>query len=341
MDRKRFALIGSGVFGEVHAKAYSSHPEAELAAVCDLRAERAAEIASKYGARRSCTDWREIASDPDIEAVSVATPDFAHTEIALALAGAGKHLLVEKPLAMTVAECEQIIAAAESAGVKLMVDFHNRWSPVFHEAHSVLRAGELGAPRLLYFRLSNTTFVPLKMLSWAGRSSALWFLGAHAIDMVCWLVGEWPERVYSVSRRGVLQQRGVDVPDFFQSTLEFPGGAVATIENCWLLPESSPSVFDLKCEIVGSDAAMYIDTSSHQALEVVSPGGIRDVEVMGGAEIHGRHVGFMVESIRHFADCVIHDREPLVSGEVGLEVTRVATAIEESARAGEPVGIAR
>jgi predicted dehydrogenase len=242
---------------------------------------------------------------------------------------------------MTVEECERIVSAARDHNVKLMVDFHNRWSPAFHEAHRMLRAGDLGAPRFLYFRLSNTTFVPLKMLSWAARSSSLWFLGAHAIDMVCWLVGEWPNRVYGVSRSGVLQAKGVDAPDFYQSTLEFPGGAVASIENTWLLPQSAPSVFDLKCEVVGSEATLHIDTSSNRALEVLSAEGVRHAEILGGPVVHGKQLGFMVESIKHFADCVIHNRDPLVPGEVGLEVTRVACAIETSAQSGLPVDIER
>lgn len=340
MRRKRFALIGAGLFGEVHAKVYGGHPEVEFAVVCDVNRERAKEVAARYGAGRFCTDWREVALDANIDAASVATPDFAHTEIAVGLARAGKHLLVEKPLAMTVADCEEIIAAAKEAGVKLMVDFHNRWSPPFHEAHRLVRSGQLGAPRLIYFRLSNTTFVPLKMLSWAGRSSVLWFLGSHAIDTVCWLVGEWPHRVYSVSREGVLREKGVDVPDFFQSVLEFPGGAVASIENSWLLPQSAPFVVDVKCELVGSEGTLRVDTTSHRTLEVETPERYHYGDLAGNP-IHGKHRGFLTDSIAHFRDCVVNDEEPLVPGEIGLEVTRVACAIEESAASGQPVAITR
>jgi len=338
---KRFALIGAGLFGEMHARAYSSHPKAELAIVCDLNGERAKEIAAKYGAARYTTDWPEIASDAGIDAASIATPDFAHTEIAAAFAKSGKHLLVEKPLATTVAECEQIIAAAKATGVKLMVDFHNRWNPVFHEAHRRVQSGEIGSPRFVYYRLSNTSFVPLEMLSWAQKSSVLWFLGSHAIDMTCWLIGEWPHRVYSVSRQEVLKGLGIDTPDLFQSVLEFPGGAVASIENVWFLPQTAPNVVDVKCELIGSKETMYLDTSSHGAFTIHGASGVRYADVMGAPFVHGKFYGFQLESIRHFADCVTEDREPLVSGEVGLEVTRVACAIEESVRTGQPVRIRR
>jgi len=92
MAKKRFALIGAGLFGEVHAKAYSTHPEAELAVVCDLDQGRAREIGAKYGAERYCADWREVVPDAGIDAVSVATPDFAHTDIAVAAARNKKHI---------------------------------------------------------------------------------------------------------------------------------------------------------------------------------------------------------------------------------------------------------
>jgi predicted dehydrogenase len=341
VTEKRFALVGAGLFGETHAKAYTTYPGARLAAVCDTNTERAQQVSELYRVEHSCSDWREIAEDDSIDAVSVATPDFAHTEIAVGLAETGKHLLVEKPLATTAQECEQIIAAAKSNGVKLMVDFHNRWSPAFFEAHTAIERGDLGTPRYISYRLSNTTFVPLKMLAWADKSSVLWFLGSHAIDMVCWLVGEYPSRVYSVSRREVLKDLGVDTPDLYQTTLEFPGGAVASVENVWLLPESAPHIVDHKCEIIGTKAAAYIDTTSNRALEIEGPTGIRYVELFGGSVIHGRQLGFALESIRHFADCVINDREPLVPGEVGLEITRVAEAVMASAEAGQPVEIQR
>ncbi len=329
------------MWGEVHAAAYRSHPEAELVTVCDVREERASRLALKYGVGSSCTDWREVASDRAIQGVSIVTPDFAHTEIAVALARAGKHLLVEKPLATTVEECERIIAAVERANVKLMVDFHNRWSPPFHEAHRALRSGETGAAKFVRLWMANTTLVPFKMLSWAARSSSLWFLGSHTIDLVCWLIGEWPVRVYAVAPRGVLQSGGLDMPDFFHYLLEFPGGAVGSVHNSWIMPESNPTICELKCEIVGEKASVNIDTLSSGVLEIADAKGHRYQDVLSHFDVQGRPGGFAIESIRHFADCVIQDKQPLVSGEAGLEVTRAACAIERSASTSAPVVIER
>jgi predicted dehydrogenase len=341
MAKKGFAVIGAGMWGEVHAAAYRSHPEAELAAVCDVREERASKLALEYGVRNSYTDWREIASDTAIHGVSIVTPDFAHTEIAVALARAGKHLLVEKPLATTVEDCEQIIAAAKQGKAKLMVDFHNRWSPPFHEAHRALRSGEAGAAKFVRLWMANTTFVPFKMLSWAARSSSLWFLGSHTIDLACWLVGEWPVRVYAVAPQGVLKSGGLDIPDFFHYVLEFPGGGVGSVHNSWIMPESNPTICELKCEIVGEKASVSIDALSSGVLETADAKGYRYQDVLAYFDIQGQPGGFAIESIRHFADCVIHDKQPLVPGEIGLEVTRVACAVERSVKTSAPVVIER
>ncbi|HMQ30778.1 MAG TPA: Gfo/Idh/MocA family oxidoreductase, partial [Chloroflexaceae bacterium] len=129
MERQGFALVGAGVFGERHAQAYSRHHAAELVAVCDLDLPRAEGVAARYGARYATDDLARVLADPAVRAVSVATPDHAHREVAVACARAGKGLLVEKPLATTVEDAETIVAAARAAGVTLMVDFHNRVSP--------------------------------------------------------------------------------------------------------------------------------------------------------------------------------------------------------------------
>jgi predicted dehydrogenase len=339
MARKRFALVGAGLFGEMHARAYTTHPEAELAVVCDLNGDRAKQVAEKYGVARCTTDWQEVAQDASIDAASVATPDFAHTEIAVGLAKAGKHLLVEKPLATTVADGERIVAAARQAGVKLMVDFHNRWSPPFYKAKVAIDAGEIGAPMYLYYRLSDTIWVPTKMLSWAAKSTVAWFLASHCLDTVHWLLGERPNRVYSVRRSRTLAARGIATPDHYQTTLEFPSGATAVIENSWILPETTPNIIDLKCEIVGDKGALYVDGSHHRMLERYTLAEASYPDTFVAPTVHGKPLGFAVESIRYFVDCVLNDREPLVTGEDGLAATRVIQAMERSADTGQPVDI--
>lgn len=335
MSKLGFGVIGVGGWGETHVRVYAAHPFVDLVALCDVREDRAQQMARQYGVQTVYTDYRDLLGDERISAVSIVTPDFAHTQPAIAAARAGKHVLIEKPLATTVQECEQIIAQVDQAGIKLMVDFHNRWSPPFAGIKASLDQGELGDPAMIYFRLSDTLFVPTRMLSWAAKSSLLWFLGSHCVDMMLWLLKDEVRRVYSASRSRVLVERGIATPDFFQTVLEFAKGTVATMENCWILPETSPNVFDLKFEIVGTRGSAYVDGSHHRMFQRFTADQAAFPDVGVAADVHGRPTGFGTESIRHFVDCVLNDRVPMVTAQDGLRATKVVCAIERSAKEGK------
>lgn len=333
-----FGVIGVGLWGEYHALVYSKHPGAELAAVCDTNEARAAQIAERFGARRWYASYDELLADHDVAAVSIATPDHLHRAVGEAAAKAGKHILMEKPLALTVEDCRAIIAAAEQAGVKLMVDFHNRWNPPLNLLKQSIDAGELGDPLLISGRLNNTLFVPTEMLTWAGRSATIWFTGSHLIDLASWLAGSEATRVYSVARSRVLAERGLPTPDFFATTVEFANGAVATLETCWVLPNSEPSVVDFRLRCVGTKGSASIDTTHNRTLEQYGAQG-RFRDVLGLVDVFGERKGFALESIRYFADCVIHDRTPTPTGAEGLRNTAIICAALESASKGQPVSL--
>jgi predicted dehydrogenase len=342
MEPIGFGVIGTGIVGGAwHAYVYSKLPQAKLVAVCDLNEARAQEVARKYGAKTVYTDYRKLLENPEIKAVSIATPDFAHREIAIAAAEAGKHILVEKPLATTVADAEAIVNAAKKAGVKLMVDFHNRVNPPFTNAKQSVVSGELGKPAYIYARLSNTTWVATQMLPWASQSSALWFLASHTTDLAHWLLDDEPTRVYAVSRSGILKGMGVDTQDFHVAIVEFKGGAVVTLENAWILPETEPMVFNFKFELLGSKGSIYVNTSDHRTIQKFTTESASLPDVLGitfGGEAP-RISGFVLEAIARFVDAVANDQPVLASGEDGLLVTRVLTAITESAASGRPVDL--
>ena len=340
MEKARLGIVGTGIVGNLHALTYSRLPHAELVAVCDLDEGRAQEVAARYGASAIYTDYQRLLEHPGIDAISVVTPDFAHREVAVACAEAGKHILVEKPLATTVEDAEAILKATETAGVKLMVDFHNRCNPPFVHAKERVERGDLGTLKYLYARLSNTTFVPTQMLSWASRSSALWFLASHTLDLACWLLEDRPVRVYAVSRSGVLQEKGVDAPDFHVAVVEFAGGAVVTLENAWILPETEPMVYNFKVEVLGSQGSLYINTSDHRAIESYGPDRIELPDVLGlPPGMKHRFAGFMPEAIARFVDAVVYDEPVLASGREALQVTKTLAAIEHSGRVGEAVPV--
>ncbi len=337
MARTGFALIGAGLFGERHAQAYNRHHAAELVAVCDIDLARAQAIAARYGAGYATDDLGRVLADPAVAAVSVATPDHLHRAVAVAAAAAGKQLLVEKPLATTVEDAEAIAAAAQAHGVTLVVDFHNRVNPPMVQARDAIRRGEIGAPRYVYARLSNTVAVPTEMLRWSGRSSALWFLASHMVDLVRWMLEDEPLRVYAVSRSGVLREAGIDTADFHVATVEFRRGTVALFEHAWILPRSHPTVKDLKLEVLGSRGAIHVDGSHNRTLELYSE---RAVYPDLLAPPTGPHLtGFVLDSIAHFIDTVTTGAAAIADGSDGVAVTRILCAIEQSAASRQPVDL--
>ena len=350
---KRFGVIGAGAWGTMHARAYAQCGEAELTAVCDLDIARARALVERCGAPGArAFDRVDDMLASGLDAVSVATPDASHADVVIKAAGRGLHIMVEKPLATTVEECRAMVAAADSAGVILMVDWHNRWNPPYHHAHKAIRAGELGDVRYVYYRLSDAIWVATRMLPWASKSSVMWFLGSHALDTTCWLVGRKPLRVTCRKTEGVLTGRGVSTPDLFVTLVDFEGGALAVIENLWILPDSSPALIDHKCEIVGTAGVITIDPThnrsfeKHTAAQAAAPA--RDAgappdfplpDMFVTPEIHGRQMGFAVESIYHFAHCVATGAKPLATGRDGLLNTTLITAALRSADEGRPVEV--
>ena len=336
--KKGFGLVGAGLFGSRHAQAYSRHHAVDFVAVCDLDGARAKAVAEQYDARSYTTKLADLLANPEIDAISVATPDNAHRAVAEACAEAGKHILVEKPLATTVADAEAITAAAHRAGVILMVDFHNRANPPYVSAYDAIRRGDIGTPSYVYARLSNTTAIPMEMLKWASNSSALWFLGSHTVDLVRWLLDDEPRKVYAVSRSGILHNLGVQAPDFHVATVEFRKGTVAVFENAWILPRTHATGKDMKVEILGSKGAIYVDTSHNRALEVYSAEKAAYPDLM--APPTGAHMtGFILDSIAHFIDAVTLGKPVIATGEDGIANTRTLCAILESVEKGAPVDL--
>jgi predicted dehydrogenase len=331
--KRGFALIGAGLFGERHAQAYQRHQAVDFVAVCDLDEARARRVAEMYGAKRWTSDLNSVLSDPTIQAVSVATPDHAHRTVATAAAAAGKHMLVEKPLATTVEDAEAIVTAAESAGVTLMVDFHNRLNPPMVAAKQAVERGDIGTPTYVYARLSNTIAVPQDMLRWSSHSSALWFLGSHMVDVVGWILNDKPVRCYVVSRDGVLKSKGIDAPDFHVATVEYAKGTVVVYEHAWILPRTHSTVKDLKIELLGSVGALYVDGSHNRTFELYTgeKGTFPDMLV---PPFGPRLTGFVLDGVAHFVDAIVEGKPVLATGREGLENTRAVAAMIDAANRG-------
>ncbi|HZK61393.1 MAG TPA: Gfo/Idh/MocA family oxidoreductase, partial [Anaerovoracaceae bacterium] len=257
----------------------------------------------------------------------------------------GLHIMVEKPLATTVNECEEMINAAKKNNVYLMVDWHNRWNPAFNYAWKAIKNNEIGDISYIYFRLSDTIYVPVKMLPWASNSSVLHFLGSHSIDTICWLTEKKPKSIMCIKKEGILTRMGVDTPDLYLSIIDFEGGVTAVVENSWALPQSYPSLIENKCEIIGSKGVLMLDPTGHRALAKYTEETVKGFpdssfpDLFVTPTVFDKQMGFSVESMYHFIECVYDGKKPYTSGEDGLLNTIILNAAEESAKTGNIVQI--
>jgi HAD superfamily hydrolase (TIGR01509 family) len=328
----KVAVVGAGIWGANHALALSSYAPAELTVICDLDESRAKAAAERFGCGWSTNLDEVLASD--VEVVTIATPDHLHRDPAVASLLAGKHVLIEKPIATTVSDAKAILDAEQKGGGMLMVDFHARWHPLFMGAKTYAESGSLGKPVMGYARLSDTIWVPTKMLGWGARSGPEWFLMPHSMDVVRWLIQSEPREVYAKGSRGVLKERGIDCYDTIQSMITFENGAVFTIESSWILPESYSNVVDQRLTLYGTEGGL--DLRNEPNLWVYAD----KFHTPFSSEAltrYGKAWGFQYEPIRYFIDCVAEGKRPEATGYDGLVVTAMIEATLKSITESRPV----
>ena len=331
----KVGVIGVGLHGMHHVRAYAALPYVQLAAIADVNAERAQSVAEEFGIPNWYTDYRDMFAATELKLVSVATPDHLHLDPTLAALEAGVHVLLEKPMALTVADAERMVRTAEASDLKLMVNFAPRWQLPNAQAKDALDRGELGYPVYAYVRMVNTLYVPTKMLAWTQNTALPHWLLTHASDRVRWFFDSEPKRIYAVSTSGVLKEKGIDVEDLYHATVEFESGAIATLETFWILPETVPHIGTSIFELICSDGYVVVDNTA-PLTTIATPEKYMHPGPFAG-DLHGEPVGMVNEAVKHFVKCVLEDRQPLITAHDGLAVTRMVCAIVESAQKKEIV----
>ena len=230
-----WALIGCGSAGSGHARGAAETPEVEVRGFCDVVPESAERLQGEYGGYVT-SDPQRIFDDPSVDIVSIATPHSMHTEPALAAIAAGKHLWLEKPMAMSTAECLQIAAAQRAAGTQLMLNFSFRFSGAVREAKR-----RLGRPLVSH---AQCLMAPADLNRWRWDpvigGGPLWDIGVHMVDLLCWFHEAAPVEVYATG--GQLTHRealaGTDIVDTTAATLRL---RTAPWRRCWRrMPTSTP-----------------------------------------------------------------------------------------------------
>jgi predicted dehydrogenase len=332
MPRLGVAVVGAGSWGTNHVRVFAAEPRVRVVAICDSD-RRAVDRALHLASEARAAAWRELLDDERVEAVVIATPAATHSELACEALAAGKHVLVEKPLALGEADASRVAAAARAAQRVLLVGHLMAYHPVVVRLHEMLASGELGELYYLYSRRVNL-----------GRlrrdESALWSFGPHDLSMIDLLLGAEP---VSVAARGQSYlQPGVE--DVVFVSLRFAGGQMAHVHLSWLDPRK-----ERRLTLVCSQRMVEFDDVAAEKLRVYDKGYQRPAEftdwgeylTLRDGDVHMPHVTMeepLAAEARHFVDCCLGAAEPRTGAPGALRVIRALAAAERSLRAdGAPV----
>jgi predicted dehydrogenase len=315
-------VIGVGSFGELHIQAYKALSDVEVVAISDVRESRLREISSKYGIPHTYRDAEELCGRADIEVVSVVTPEALHLQPVLAVAQEKKHILLEKPIATTLEEARKIIDVAAKAEVYLMVGHILRFETNYGSVRREIQEGNLGKIVSIHARRNR----PKKLYPAYSRTHGILENSIHDIDLCLWYTQDRVRNVRAFTRN----IQGGENPDINWSFLEFEGGAVACIENHWLIPSPAGIMTNDAMQVIGSKAVADIHLVP-SSLNVWREQGAESVNVTYDATFAGRVWGAIKEEVGYFVDCVKRGEPPtFLTPQEALEALKVALALIQS-----------
>ncbi|MBS7608790.1 Gfo/Idh/MocA family oxidoreductase [Candidatus Bathyarchaeota archaeon] len=310
------AVIGAGFWGRNHARVFSELEETELLAICDINAERAKNIAKQFGVK-AYTETGKMLKRGDIEAVSICTWSTSLAKEAMKALKAGKHVLVEKPMAANSKQAEELIKTAEKEGLHLLVGFLMRFIPGVQHIKKAIEEKRIG--ELVCATAKRVSEWPERI----GDIGVVKDLAIHDIDIARYLFGGDPIAVYA--KTGNMKHRLFE--DYAHIMLTFEGGKNAFIEANWLTPYKTRVLI-----VTGSEAIMKLDYITQEltienAKETVQP------------RIPWQEP--LKLELQHFANCILGREKPLITGFDGLRALKIAEAALKSSRTGRIMKITR
>ncbi len=333
-EKIRMGLIGAGRMGAAFAHHLAfTVAECDFVAVADPNAETAGQVAARYGASVRYADYRALLDRADIQAVVIASPTHTHAEVIQAAAAAGKHIFSEKPLALTLAACDDAIAAAERANVKLQLGFMRRFDSAYVAAKQQIDSGAIGSVALLKFVGRDPNRPGLEFARRANSGGLIMDLAIHDFDLARWLTGSEVERVYSEGACLVFPElKEVGDIDNAVVTLKFANGVVGSVDA------SRNAVYgcDVRAEIIGSKGSLMIGKFQQTPLWVMTPNRVAHDTVPFFME---RFAEAYAAEIRDFIQCIVENKPPSVSGLDGRTATVIGLAATRSLDESRPVAL--
>lgn len=315
-SRIRVCLVGAGRVAKVHANSLVSHvPRGELVAVVDVDPRVLQATAVQFGVDRRYATLEEAIESAEFDAVVITTPTFTHKNLAVLAAASGKHILLEKPMALNLPECDAIISAVKMNGVILQLGFMRRFDPAFTAAAARIQAGEIGQPMII----KSLTHGPGLPPEWAWDLSTsngnLAEVNSHDWDCLRWLAGSNFERVYVEVANFKGQARGVGAEHYYDTALadiRFENGSLGSISSVCPCDYG----YDARVEIVGEKGIMQIGQLPGEALVVCTNRDQGLVTPIYRTWPQRFERAYILE-MEHFIECIQSGTEPGVSGEDG------------------------
>jgi len=300
------AVIGCGVWGRNHARVYHEHPQANLHSISDINPKTAEIIGSKYSTQYY-TDSKRIIENSDIELISICTPTITLAGIAQQAIEAGKHILVEKPMANTTEEAVKIIKLAEKNNVKLTIGFVERFNPAVQEAFKYIREGKVGEVILAHTRRVSRN--PKRI----GDVGVIKDLAIHDIDITSSLIRDPPHTVHATA--GNIAHK---YEDYAIINVGFTDNRTALIETNWLTPRRVRTL-----SITGTEGIINVEYSSQQ---------ITIENTVQTIQPFLPYKEPLYIELDHFINAVIDDTQPMITGKAGLKALQICEAALESAK---------
>lgn len=298
----------------------------QLVGVCDSNFPAAEELGLHTGAR-AFSNVAEMLRALEPDAAYIAVPDHLHSEPFLICIENGVPVLVEKPLATDPETARAMRRATLDADVYAECNFSNRSNPAFKTVKDTIERGEVGEVISVTAHLNNTIRHPTSLLRWAADSSPGWFLLSHVFDLSSWLTGARATEVTAQGVRRVLKSRGVDTYDLIHALVRYDRELSGVYESAWSLPDSLPSPVDFAFRVLGTEGAVYVDTSDQM------------VHVAGHSTYTHPSTNDWTEArLTEFLNRVEGDRpiDPLADA---LNNTLLLVALHDALESGRPVAV--
>jgi predicted dehydrogenase len=341
MSKKvKVGLIGSQFIAVIHAESFRRCADAELVAVASPTRGNAANFAAKHHIARHYTDYREMLRS-DVDLVVIGAPNHLHCEMTEAAAAAGKHVICEKPLCLNLAEADRMISACRKANVKLMYAEELLFAPKYVRLKQLLDSGALGEPTLIkQMEKHDGPHAPHFWDVERSGGGVTMDMGCHAIEFFRWMLGRKKiSSVYAQMNTNVHKDK-TRGDDNAITLLEFENGCTCIAEESW----TKLGGMDDQASVYGSKGVAYADLLRGNSIHTYSSVGYDYAVEKAGSTVgwsftiyeEAWNYGFPQE-MAHFVDCVLNDKQPLVTGEDGRAVLEVIFAAYESAGTGRKV----